>query len=222
MEIRKIPLNQRLKRRQHIEIARLQDILVEILYRVVPDAVLHGGTSIWRCYSGSRFSEDIDVYLEKDLDKINALFQEFESAGFTLVKKRVKENSIYSTLELSGVEVRFEAVFKKVKGTLKEYETYEGILINIYTLLPEELICEKVDTYLKRRKIRDLYDIFFLMRHVKEVEKINQKLKELFDKFKEPEDEKELSAIVLYGVAPKSEEMLDYIRRWQNESEAHR
>lgn len=104
MEIKKIPMNQRLKRRQHIEIARLQDILVESLYRIVPDAVLHGGTSIWRCYSGSRFSEDIDVYLERDIAKINALFREFESAGFTIIKKRVKENSIYSTLAFNEVE----------------------------------------------------------------------------------------------------------------------
>jgi predicted nucleotidyltransferase component of viral defense system len=70
MEPKKIPLSQRLKRRQHIEIARLQDIVMETLYRVFPESVLHGGTAIWRCYSGSRFSEDIDVYLEKDAGRL--------------------------------------------------------------------------------------------------------------------------------------------------------
>lgn len=218
MEVKRIPLNQRLKRRQHIEIARLQDIVVEVLYRVMPDTVLHGGTSIWRCYSGSRFSEDIDVYLERNIEKIDALFGEFAAAGFAVIKKRVKENSLYSTLVFNGTEIRLEAVFKKVRGIVKEYETYEGILINVYTLLPEELIIEKVDAYLKRRKIRDLYDIFFLLRHVKEIQKIKPKLKELFAKFKEPEDEKELAVLVLYGVAPKREEMLEYIRRWLDEA----
>jgi predicted nucleotidyltransferase component of viral defense system len=87
MEPKKIPLNQRLRRKQHIEIAKLQDFVMEALYRVFPEAVLHGGTAIWRCYSGSRFSEDIDMYLEKDEEKIEQLFREFTKMGFTITKK---------------------------------------------------------------------------------------------------------------------------------------
>lgn len=217
MEIERIPLSQRVKRRRHIEIARLQDLVVESLYRVFPNSVLHGGTAIWRCYSGSRFSEDVDVYLERNVERIEELFDEFKAAGFTVAKKRVKENSLYSTLIFSDIEIRFEAIFKKIKGVIKEYETYEGILINIYTLLPEDMIIEKVDAYLKRRKIRDMYDIFFLLRYVKDVQKIEPKLRELLVNFKEPADEKELKALILFGITPKKEELLEYIERWLGE-----
>ena len=61
----KIPLALRIKKAQHKEIAEAQDIVVEELYRIFSKAVFHGGTSIWRCYNGNRFSEDIDVYNQK-------------------------------------------------------------------------------------------------------------------------------------------------------------
>ena len=197
---KRTPLHWRMKRKRHREIAKLQDIIIETLYKILPRSVLHGGTAIWRCYSGNRFSEDIDVYMKKDPKKIEKIFEELRMLGFKIVKKRMKENSLYSILEFNNVEVRFEALFKEVKGIIKEYETYEGILINVYTLLPETLINEKVDAYLKRRKIRDLYDIFFLLRYVKEEERIEQKLAKLLENFKEQIDDKE--------------EIVEYIRRW--------
>jgi predicted nucleotidyltransferase component of viral defense system len=180
--------------------------------------VLHGGTAIWRCYSGNRFSEDVDAYINKNTERINALFRELKAMGFVIAKKRIKENSLYSRLRFNQTEVRFEAIFKKIKGVLKEYETYEGILLTVYTLLPEEIITEKVDAYLKRRKIRDLYDIFFLLRYVKDPYRIKSKLEKLLKDFEEPVDEKELKVLILFGITPSKEEMLDYIRRWLREA----
>jgi len=53
----KIPLHLKLKRKSHKDIARLQDIVIDVLYKIFPNAILHGGTAIWRCYNGNRFSE---------------------------------------------------------------------------------------------------------------------------------------------------------------------
>ena len=105
-------------------------------------------------------------------------------------------------------------IFKKVQGIPKEYETVEGTLITGYTLPPETLIKEKIKAYLKRRKIRNLYDVFFLLRFVKEKEKIKKELKALITQFREPLDEEELKTLILYGIAPDSNEMIEYIRRW--------
>ena len=60
----------KLKKKMHKDIALLQDIFIDILYEIFPDCVLHGGTAVWRCYNGTRFSEDIDVYIKKDLQKL--------------------------------------------------------------------------------------------------------------------------------------------------------
>ena len=37
---------------------------------------------------------------------------------------------------------------------------------------------------------------------------------ELIRKFKRPKDEKELEKLILFGYAPKSEEIIEYLKRW--------
>lgn len=207
-----IPLILRLKKTAHREVAKAQDLVVETLYEVIDDAVIHGGTAIWRCYKGNRFSEDIDVYIRKDKEKINEFFASLEKKGFSIEKRKIGDNSIYSTLKLGQTEVRFEALFKKATGSLQEYEKAEGNFISVYTLTPEELIKEKVDTYLKRMKIRDLYDIFFLLRYA-DYSSVEKEIKKLLSNFKEPVDESNLKVIILEGLVPTAEEMLNYIRR---------
>jgi len=207
-----IPLILRLKKVNHREIAKAQDIIVQTLYEIFDNAVFHGGTSIWRCYKGNRFSEDIDVYIPRDMDKINKLFETLEKKGLIVERKKISEQSIFSTLKFNRTSVRFEAIFKKANGSLKEYETAEGNLLTVYALTPEELIEEKTMTYLKRFKIRDLYDIFFLLRYVKEISNVRKCLEELITKFKNPIDEKDLKVLILEGLVPDKESMLSYIK----------
>lgn len=209
-----IPLQLKLKKKSHREIARLQDVVVDMMYRIFPKAVLHGGTAIWRCYKGNRFSEDIDVYIEKDADRIEIFFRELEKLGFAVIKKRIRESSLFSKLIFGETEIRFEAIFKKTAGIIKEYETIEGVLTNVYTFSSEDLIKEKVDTYLFRRKIRDLYDIFFLLRYVREPAEIKENVLKLLKEFKEPADAAQLKALVLFGAVPTKNEIVEYLERW--------
>ena len=209
-----IPLIARLKKQRHRDIALAHDIVIEVLFNVFDNAVLHGGTAIWRCYHGNRFSEDIDVYIPRDIRKLGLFFDSLEKKGFTIEKKKISENSLFSNLSLNRTIVRFEAIFKKSEGILNEYETAEGNLISVYTLSPEELINEKVNTYLKRLKIRDLYDIFFLLREVNNKAEIASKLKALIANFKPPIDKNELNILILEGLVPDTEKMLDYINSY--------
>lgn len=209
----KIPLILKLKRGAHKDIAKAQDIIIEELYKVFGKAVLHGGTAIWRCYKGNRFSEDIDIYIPRNEKKINLVFDNLKKRGFNVIKKKITENSLYSTLKLNRTPVRFEALFKSIKGELKEYETVEGNLITIYTLLPEELVKEKIITYLERLKVRDIYDIFFLLRYVKDKKNISDELRNLINNFKKPIDEKELKVLIIEGVIPDIDKMIVYIKR---------
>lgn len=207
-----IPLSLRLKKKAHQEMARAQDLVVETLFSVFPEAVMHGGTAIWRCYGGNRFSEDIDVYLPKNLARLGEVFSLLSRRGLIIEKKKIGENSLYSQLRLGNVSVRLEALFKKADGRLREYETVEGNQITISTLTPEEFIGEKVPTYLKRRKIRDLYDIFFLIRKVEKKESVKKDLVELIKNYKEPIDEPDLKILIVEGLVPSSEKMFEYLR----------
>lgn len=191
-----------------------QDLIIASLYDSFNNAVLHGGTSIWRCYKGNRFSEDIDVYIPKEIDQINSFFNALLNKGFVIEKKKIAEKSIFSVLYFERTIVRFEAIFKKVDGSLKDYEAIDGNFISVYTLEPEELISEKVDAYLSRFKIRDLYDIFFLLKYVKDKSKVKAKIKKLTANFKNPVDESELKVLILEGLIPTSEKMVNYIKYW--------
>jgi len=208
----RIPLVLKLKRTQQKEIAKAQDIMVNIMYTVFDNVVLHGGTSIWRCYGGNRFSEDVDVYIIKNIKKIELFFDKLKERGFIELKKKISETSIFSNFEFNRTNVRFEALFKDVKGELRDYETADGNFITVYTLSPETLIKEKVEAYLRRLKIRDLYDIFFLLRYVKDKNIVKKDLERLLKEFKHPIDETDLKVLIIQGLTPPTNSMLNYIQ----------
>ena len=208
-----IPLILRLKKGAHKDVAIAQDLIMQEATGIFNEGVLHGGTAIWRCYNGNRFSEDIDMYIKKDLERINLFFKNLERSGFAISKKKIGDNSIYSELIWNRTSVRFEAIFKKANGSLKEYETAEGTYLTVYTLTPAELIIEKIDAYVKRLKVRDLYDIFFLLRYVEDINKIKNNLRILIKEFKKPIDEKTLKILIIEGLTPATDKMKDYIRQ---------
>lgn len=208
-----IPLSLRIKKSAHRKIAMAQDIIVDEVYKVFNRAVFHGGTAIWRCYLGKRFSEDLDFYLPDEPDKIKQLFKNLEKRGLRGIKKKISTNRVYSEFEMDRAAVRLEATYQKAQGHIVDYETADGNIIVVYSLTPEEFITEKVDTYLKRRKIRDLYDLFFLIKLVKDEKAIRPWIVKLIGSYQPPLDEEDLKAILLEGITPSSKEMMDYIKR---------
>ena len=213
--MKKIPLQVRLKREVHRKIAYAQDLIVREVYQVFDKAVLHGGTGIWRCYSGKRFSEDLDFYLPNDKEKISKLFENLKRIGFRVNKKKISENSIYSELEYERTLIRLEATFQGIKGVICDYEMSDGNLVAIYSLTPEMFLGEKAATYLKRLKVRDLWDVFFLLKIVDDSN--IQEIGKLIQNYKSPIDKENLKVIMLEGIVPSAEEMLDYIKRkWEN------
>ena len=193
----KIPLQVKLKRELHRKIAYAQDLIVKEVYSVFDKAVLHGGTAIWRCYNGRRFSEDLDFYLPKD-------------------KKKISDNSIYSELELDGLLTRLEATFQNIPGIICDYEMSDGNNISVYSLDPKSFVAEKSITYLKRFKVRDLWDVFFLLKiidNAKEVKEVGNLIKN----YKKPLDEEDLKVTILEGIIPSANEMINYIQqKWEN------
>jgi len=212
-----LPIDKRLKKRMHKIVALAQDILVMEIYDHLSNAIIHGGTATWRCYGSNRFSEDVDVYLPLNMKKEN--FENFLSSlkgkGFVVEKFKKTNNSIFSKFSYTGVTVRFEVLFKNVKNFVtKAFEMSDGTSILVNTLNSEDMIIEKVSTYLKRRKVRDLYDISFLLKFVENKEKIKNALMKLTKEFMQPIDEKELKVLIISGSVPTVEDMLNTVRKW--------
>lgn len=97
---------------------------------------------------------------------------------------------------------------------MREYETCKGVLLNVLTLSPEEMVGEKIRGYLERRRIRGLYDLSFMLRYVEDGERLKPELREFLRKFRDPVDERELKALILFGAVPTKEELLEHVRRF--------
>lgn len=210
-----VELVRKIRKKYQREIGLAQDLIIEMLYRFFPKAVLHGGTFIWRCFNGNRFSEDIDVFLpRKEEKKIEEFFRELKKIGFEIEKLRVKETSVFSKLSHGRALVRVEVVFKRVDGELFDYECLDGRKIPVLGLPVKVLIREKIDAFLERKKVRDLYDVYFLLKFVERDEEVEEMIGKLIEKFEKPKDEDELEKVIIFGYAPKSTEILDYLKRW--------
>ena len=106
-----LPLEKRLKKRLHLEVARLQDELVELSYSLDNSLVLHGGTAIWRCFGGNRFSEDLNFYCGK-AEKIREGFADaVRETGFELRKFKETGSLFFAKVWNGEAEVRVEINF---------------------------------------------------------------------------------------------------------------
>lgn len=213
-----LPLANRLKKKAHRTLALAQDLMVVEIYNHLNGAVIHGGTAIWRCYGSGRFSEDIDVYLPKKFRKseeTKKFIDSLKKKGFEVKKFRERENSIFSSFSYANTTLLFEAVFLDAKNFItKPFEMSDGTFINVYTLSPEDLMKEKVLTYAKRKKIRDLYDIFFFLKLAEKTDELKKIIKEFVKNFKEPADAADLKTLIIYGAVPSVKNMLEEIERW--------
>ncbi|MFP3950485.1 MAG: nucleotidyl transferase AbiEii/AbiGii toxin family protein [Candidatus Micrarchaeia archaeon] len=207
-----IPIAKKLKKRAHLELALLQDEVVEVLYSLCAgnEPVLHGGTAIWRCYGGRRFSEDLDFYGSLTEEFREKLARELESRGLVLGKYKKAPHVVFAKIQNRNTEVKLE-ISKGFpsKKVLRQYEKADGTKMDIYSLPREELIKEKMEAYLNRRFIRDIYDVYFLGQQEGKIRGISGFLNRLGP----PADEKNLRALVYVGMAPDFREMVKALER---------
>ena len=213
-----IPLEKRLRKSIHKKIASTQDLIVENLYNFFPKAIIHGGTVIWRCYSSKRFSEDIDVYIPKEQKK-EVLFEEFidslKANGFVVKKFKFTNNSVFCKLERDEIEIRFEVTFRTLKNFLvKPFEATDGTFMNVYTLYTDDLLIEKINAYKSRKKVRDLYDIWFLLNLVEDKNKVKFYIINLLKDLERPRDYKTLKALIILGPVPTAENLIEGVKTW--------
>lgn len=211
----KLSLERRLKKKAHVDVARLQDELVSVAYELDNNAVLHGGTAIWRCYGGKRFSEDIDLYAGA-AGKWDEISQTISARGLEASKLKKTGNLLYAKVVNAGVEVRLEVNFAvRKKGVLADYEKADGSFLQVLTLPPEELFLEKIAAYSNRRFARDLYDLAHLSPLVDE-KIVCKEAKKFVANIAKPVDVENLKAIVYEGNIPSFEQLRGALEgRWQ-------
>jgi predicted nucleotidyltransferase component of viral defense system len=204
-----IPLGKILRKRAQLELALLQDEAIDIVYNIDGDAIFHGGTCIWRCFKGKRFSEDLDLYSTKITKE--KLENETKKRGLELVKYRETDNSIYSKISNGESEVSIEFAIRKIKGCITDYEKVDGSKIIVNALTKNDLILEKAKAFASRKLIRDIYDVYFLTTG-HDISNIKQELSTIINTFTEPVDEKNLKTLLYSGPTPTHKEMITVIK----------
>ena len=211
----KIPLANQLKKRQQVETALLQDEIIRIIYLVAEDMVLHGGTAIWRCYSGKRFSEELDFYSSSFPNVMKQFEKRVLSQGLKIEKMKDTGNVIFSSVSNGKTIVKLEVNHtRKVNGSITSYELVDGTGIEILSLMPDQLINEIIDAYSDRRYVRDLYDIYHLVKSGSMLESTRTRLRFFLQNIQHPVDESILKSIVYIGLAPTFDRMVNEI--WRN------
>jgi predicted nucleotidyltransferase component of viral defense system len=208
----KLPIIKKLRKRQHVQIAQLQDIVVDVIYKIVEHPVLHGGTAIWRCYAGNRFSEDLDFYFKPHKEFKTQLDDALGSYGLTVTKYKDTSNVMFCKIINNESEIRLESnVIDTKDSIIQDYEKLDGSPVTVLTLPAIVLIKEKMAAYLNRRFIRDLYDIYHLSSMIVPGE-IQHEAEHFLNAMKPPEDEQILKVLLISGAVPTSEGMIKTIR----------
>ena len=188
--------------------------MIRIVYNITEDSVLHGGTSVWRCYSGKRFSEDLDFYSMSFPDRVDKFRREISAAGLSITKLKDTGNFIFSQINDGRAEVRLEINHKrKVEGIPVKYELAEGSYTEVLSLSPNQIILEKIAAYSDRRFVRDIYDIYHLSGVTDDLSSIRDKLSVFLDQINRPVDEQILRSLVYIGNPPTFERMIGELRR---------
>jgi len=219
-----------------LEKAKLEDLLVEILYSRYPKLVLHGGTAIWRCYSGNRFSRDLDFYMESKTSAEKMLHyreisKSLQGYGFVLKEKGYSSSTdaMHFTVELAGTKMKVDINFRYKKGTMVDYTKLDGGIIAVLSLSPIELLNEKIEAYMdkldnyakfRHPEAHDLYDIWYLVSLIKKADpETVKRLKKLIGRIENnpPSDMSSLGHLIIAGLAPSFELMIKSIQRWIND-----
>ncbi|MCL5094566.1 MAG: nucleotidyl transferase AbiEii/AbiGii toxin family protein [Candidatus Marsarchaeota archaeon] len=181
-------------------------------------AAFHGGTCVWRCYGGKRFSQDIDIYVwDRNLEY--KLKESLEKVGLNVLKYRFKEHIIFihvSLLNAEQFEVKIEINNKKIENFIVVfYETVSGRGMQINNLSDEDLVLEKINAYNNRRLHKDLYDITILLNSIANSAHINSALTKFISAIAPPKDAYiEFKATIYSGSISSFGSMIDLIKRW--------
>ena len=166
------PLNVAREYCQHLFLSALyQEPAAQHLY-------FKGGTALRLLYRSPRFSEDLDFDSAKQgtikniEEIIVAALAEIETQGITTELQEAKTTSggylAVAQFSLSDFEVKSQLEISLRNGTTKgEVTTVENDYIPTYTLVQlaeAQLVTGKIRALLDRRKPRDFYDLYFMLR----------------------------------------------------------
>jgi predicted nucleotidyltransferase component of viral defense system len=163
-----------------------QHLFLSNLYRMEgsQNIMFRGGTALKFIYGSPRFSEDLDFsvfniepYRVKNFveDLFSKVLVEIEKIGIKVelgpkpgpTKEGYYGSAIFKIYDYPPVSVSINVSARDERKVAPEIETIASDFIPTYNLyrLPQTLLIEeKIEALLDRKKARDFYDIYYIMR----------------------------------------------------------
>jgi len=156
--------------------------------RFLDNLIFTGGTMLRLCYGLNRFSVDLDFWIYKKIDteKYFKQLREFLAKFYTI---RDAENKFYTMLfEIRSkdyprtlmIEIRKRIEQVKTEFSIA-YSQYSNTQVMVRTLSLQEMISSKIEAFLNRKEIRDVFDIEFLLKKGIELKVSKKELEGLLD-----------------------------------------
>jgi len=157
----------------------LQDMILHLLYKKYPQILFRGGTCIWKVMKGDRFSEDLDLCLDKIPSTLDTyLTKELKLFGFTctILKKKQTANMLFLHCGITSpahpreITLSLEILASKTCttttfNTLTLYSPYPDIPpIEVRVPSHEDIIADKISAIIQRNKARDVHDLYLLLK----------------------------------------------------------
>lgn len=205
----RLPLS-KILRGKWLRIAELQDLVMIELSKSF-SFILHGGTAVWRVYSGKRFSYDIDVYLNDPED----VAKHFSSSNvFKVLKSKITPSKVLYLKIGNEVVAELEAspIPRGVETVEASFWLVDGSSMVVVTLTPESLLRGKARAFMDRKTAKDLYDIFYLLDFC-DKSKIKGEMEKIVPLLEsEPKDFPGLPELILVGKPPSFETVVRKVK----------
>jgi predicted nucleotidyltransferase component of viral defense system len=158
------------------DLIKQEQFEIEVLDKLNSGKLLHhlifgGGTMLRLCHGLDRFSVDLDFWLpkEKAPEDLPSLLRDYLARDYII---RDATNKFYTILlELKSphyprslkIEIRKEAKSFQTEQAIA-YSRHSTLQVMVRTVSLPDMMASKVNAFLERKEIRDVYDLEFLVK----------------------------------------------------------
>lgn len=139
--------------------------------RLLTNLVFTGGTMLRLCWGLDRYSVDLDFWVTKTLD-FKMLFNDLRNTlaeNYTITDAAHKFRTILiefrNPVYPRSLKIEIRKELKKIKSQESiSFSKYSNIQVKLKTVSLESMMEAKIEAFLNRKEIRDIYDIEFLFK----------------------------------------------------------
>jgi predicted nucleotidyltransferase component of viral defense system len=174
------------------DLMRQEQFEIEVLDRLksgkfLDNLIFVGGTMLRLCYGLDRFSVDLDFWIyNTEIKKYFHRLNDFLAKHYSI---RDAENKFYTMLfEIRSknyprslkIEIRKKTESVRTEMSIA-YSQFSNIQVLLRTLSLQNVMKSKIDAFISRKEIRDVFDMEFLLKKGIELRATKKELQALLD-----------------------------------------